>query len=215
MPVIAIAALLLTACDHEPTKRTPAPPEPESPDTRLDPPEQARPNFDDPSTWSTVLSARLGFSVRMPPRDEADPDLETRDSVNLYSRPEGMEGPWFVVQVHPTFRDERELRTPRQIERFLEAEADVAVAFDPWGRPNYLGGGPETLYGHPGYATAETVNEPYPSARLGWIRTRVVLVGERVFVLQVRARGGRPTQDSVNAFFDSFELLAAPAAAPP
>ncbi|MGE3635632.1 MAG: hypothetical protein AB7P00_37350 [Sandaracinaceae bacterium] len=117
-----------------------------------------------------------------------------------------MDGPWFSVFVHPTYREPHELRSSRDIDRFLEQEADVAVGHDPWGRPNYLGGSAEELYGRPGYATTEVVNEPYPGSRLGSIRTRVVLVGERVFVLQVRARGPRPAPDVVDAFFSSFEL---------
>lgn len=214
---LVLASLILVAlstttvgCDSE--RENPAVPaapvaarDPVAPPSPV-PSEPPRPTADDPSTWTQIRSPNLGFSIRMPPLDEP-PNLEAVDNLDLYSRPEGMDGPWFSVSVHPTFRGTRPLRAPLEIERFLERQADVAVSFDPWGRPRYLGGGPETLYGHPGYATSEVVNEPYPGARLGSIRTRVVLVGERVFVLQARTRGPRPPSEAVDLFFSSFELL--------
>ena len=179
-----------------------------------------QPRLDAPDTWATIRSEHFGFSVHMPPLEEAPPDLETADWVYLLSRPDGtglerLDGPWVTLEIEAAPTSMR----PRDIEDFLENRADRACASDPWGPPQYLGGGPvETRYGRPTYTSNELIHESSGQFRSGSITTRVVLGPAYVYVLQVRRRAGRPTEDVADAFFDSFELIgvdAGAATAPP
>ncbi|MFO0680539.1 MAG: hypothetical protein U0234_00745 [Sandaracinus sp.] len=171
------------------------------------------PSVDDPATWLVAESHDQGFRVRMPPYDDSLP-LDGQPSLTVYSRAEGMRGPWFLVAVAPTDVPERMLRNERGVERVLRQRIDQFVGYDPLGESAYLGGGPlTTMYGHQAYATVDVVNG-FDGSMAGTIWTRAVLVGDRIFVLQVREHGGRPTEAVRDAFFDSFELTSTTTEAP-
>ncbi|MBZ0116130.1 MAG: hypothetical protein K8H88_04030, partial [Sandaracinaceae bacterium] len=175
------------------------------------PPAPPAPSIDDPSTWLVAESHDLGFRVRMPPYDDSLP-LDGYESLTVYSRAEGMRGPWFLIAVAPTGVPARMLRNDRGVERVLRDHIRRFVGRDPLGETAYLGGGPlTTMYGHQAYAETDLING-FDGSMQGTVWTRAVLVGERIYVLQVREHGGRPTTEVRDAFFNSFELTAPPPA---
>lgn len=203
--VVAASSCGESAPGATPAASAPAPPEAPAPAVPPTPPlAPPPPSIDDASTWVEYHSVRFGFSIRMPPLDEP-PDLEREgDYLYLLSRLEGQTGPWFSIKIQPSGLSARELRNERTVARRLESRADHVTGYDPWGEPGYLGGGPETYYGRPGYGVVEVLRGP--GGESGSVRTRIVLVGDRIFELQVRRRNRRPDDAIEEQFFASFRL---------
>ncbi len=218
--LLTLVTVIACGCSSGPEAPASPPEQPRddpAPPAAAEPAEEeasTQPSIDDPTTWLVAESHDLGFRVRMPPYDDSLP-LDGQDELTVYSRVEGMRGPWFLIAVKPTRVPARALRNNRGVERVLRQHIRQFVGYDPLGETAYLGGGPlTTMYEHQGYGETDIING-FDGLMQGTVWTRAVLVGDRVYVLQVREHGGRPSTEVRDAFFDSFELTVPPTEAAP